>query len=115
MESIPKILQALRGEMKTRGLSAYLVPSFDEQLNEYLLPHRKRREFASGFTGSAGDLLVLQESAFLYTDGRYHLQAEKELVDTGIELMPVGRRGALNLTAHVLELSKSENPFVLGG
>jgi Xaa-Pro aminopeptidase len=114
MTSIPKILSNLRKSMETHGVDAYLVPSFDEHLNEYLLPHRKRREFASGFTGSAGDLLVLKNGAFLYTDGRYHLQAEAELLDTGITLMPVGRKEAKVLTVHVAELAAAAPGFVLG-
>lgn len=80
-------LQALREEMEKRNLAAYIVPTEDFHGSEYVGAHFKAREYLSGFTGSAGTLLVLKESAALWTDGRYFLQAEAQLKDSGITLM----------------------------
>jgi len=99
MSSIPERLEQLRAEMRKLGLTHYLVPSADENINEYLPPWRLRRQWASGFTGSAGDLLVglADEDTWLFTDGRYHLQAEIELKGTGISLQKVGSEGGVSL------------------
>lgn len=114
MASAAAILGGLRSAMAESSLDGYLVPGSDEHLNEYLPPGRKRREFVSGFTGSAGDLLILAGSAILYTDGRYHLQAGHELLGSGIDLMPVGRPEAKPLSAHLADLAKADVPFRLG-
>ena len=100
--------------MRTRGLQAYLIPSSDEHLNEYVPLWGARREFCSGFSGSAGDLLVLPDKAFLYTDSRYHLQAEKELEGTDIDLMAVGQPGVPHLRAHLKELGRDCDGLKLG-
>lgn len=84
-------LQALRGEMRKKNLSAYIVPTEDFHCSEYVGDYFKAREYMSGFTGSAGTLLVMQEGAFLWTDGRYFLQAQDQLVGSGIELMKSGQ------------------------
>lgn len=83
-------LQALRGEMRKKNLSAYIVPTGDFHCSEYVGDYFKAREYLSGFTGSAGTLLVMQERALLWTDGRYFLQAEDQLAGSGIELMKSG-------------------------
>lgn len=90
-------LQALRGEMKRRHLAAYIVPTADFHGSEYVGEHFKVREFLSGFTGSAGTLLVMPDMAALWTDGRYFLQAGRELADSGIELMKSGQPGVPTL------------------
>lgn len=84
-------LQALRGEMRKKNLSAYIVPTEDFHCSEYVGDYFKAREYMSGFTGSAGTLLVMQEGAFLWTDGRYFLQAQDQLAGSGIELMKSGQ------------------------
>ncbi len=83
-------LQALREKMARRKLAAYIVPTEDFHGSEYVGEHFKAREYLSGFTGSAGTLLILKESAALWTDGRYFLQAEKQLAGSGITLMKSG-------------------------
>jgi Xaa-Pro aminopeptidase len=74
-------LSLLREELVAAGLHALVVPSGDAHLGEYVHPCYERRAFISGFTGSAGTVLVTREEALLWTDGRYFLQAEKELSD----------------------------------
>lgn len=80
-------LQALRRELMAAGVQAVLVPSSDPHLSEYLPAHWQTRAWFSGFTGSAGTLVVAQERAALFTDSRYWEQAERELAQTGVELV----------------------------
>lgn len=79
--------------MKERGIFACIVPTDDFHGSEYVSAHFKLREYLSGFTGSAGTLLVTLDGVFLWTDGRYFLQAERELSGSGIELMKMGEKG----------------------
>lgn len=88
--TITERLQSLREEMTKRNLAAYIVPTEDFHGSEYVGAYFKAREYLSGFTGSAGTLLVLKESAALWTDGRYFLQAREELKGSGIALMESG-------------------------
>ena len=72
-------LAALRKEMKAAGdLAAYIVPSEDPHMSEYPPDCCARRMYISGFTGSAGTVVVTQEQALLWTDGRYYLQARSD-------------------------------------
>ena len=80
-------LAALCREMKAEGIDAYIIPTTDYHGSEYVNEYFKCREFVSGFTGSAGTLLVTDNWAGLWTDGRYFLQAEEQLCGSGIELM----------------------------
>jgi Xaa-Pro aminopeptidase len=84
---------ALRALMKKHRLHAYLVPSADAHLSEYVPTFWRRREWLSGFTGSAGDIVVTHNQAALWTDGRYFLQAERQLRGSGIGLMKLGLPG----------------------
>ncbi|HET6913827.1 MAG TPA: aminopeptidase P family protein [Rhodanobacteraceae bacterium] len=84
---IPARLAALRAAMRERGIAFCLVPTADPHLSEYLPARWKVREWLSGFTGSAGTLLVGADFAGLWTDSRYFDQAERELAGGGIELM----------------------------
>lgn len=83
-------ITALRREMKRRGISAYIVLTEDFHGSEYVGAHFKLREYLSGFTGSAGTLVVTENEAALWTDGRYFIQAAAELADSGIDLMKQG-------------------------
>ena len=84
--TIDERLAALRKAMKKYGLDAYLVPSSDPHQSEYVADHWKAREWLSGFTGSAGTLIVTEGHAGLWTDSRYFLQAERELADSEVAL-----------------------------
>ena len=83
-------LSKLRSLMASKKVSAYIVPSSDPHLSEYIPDCWKLREWLSGFTGSAGTLVVAEKSAALWTDSRYFLQAEEELTGSGIELCKMG-------------------------
>ncbi|WP_158797216.1 aminopeptidase P family protein [Pedobacter sp. L105] len=80
-------LKAIREQMKQSGVDAYLIHSADPHMSEYLPAHYKCIEFASGFTGSAGTLVITQDFAGLWTDSRYFSQAENQLKDSGYELV----------------------------
>ncbi len=79
-------IQQFRTLLKQFKLDAFVVPTADPHQTEYVHPHWKAREWLSGFTGSAGSVAILPESAGLWTDGRYFIQAEQELQGTGIAL-----------------------------
>jgi Xaa-Pro aminopeptidase len=72
--------------MTAHNVAAYLVPTADPHLSEYVADHWKTGRWASGFTGSAGTLVLLADQAGLWTDGRYFIQAEQELTGSGIDL-----------------------------
>jgi Xaa-Pro aminopeptidase len=91
--SIPDRIAALRRAMRRRKLDAYIVPSADPHLSEYLPPRWQGRRWLSGFTGSAGTLVVTRDFAGLWTDSRYWVQAESQLACTGIELVKAGAPG----------------------
>ncbi len=80
------MINALRDLMKKTNIDAVIIPTADPHLSEYIPECYKLREYLSGFTGSAGDLVVTMDKSGLWTDGRYYLQAEKELMGSGIEL-----------------------------
>lgn len=88
-----KELVLLREKMKAYGFDAYIVPTSDFHQSEYVHDYFKCREFVSGFTGSAGTLVVTMDDACLWTDGRYFLQAEQQLEGSGIRLMKMGQVG----------------------
>ncbi|WP_162056252.1 aminopeptidase P family protein [Pontibacter pamirensis] len=82
-------LAAIRSQMKGEGVSVYIIPSADPHISEYLPDRYKCIEFASGFTGSAGTLVITEDFAGLWTDARYFVQAKEQLADTGFELVPL--------------------------
>ncbi len=86
-------LFSIRGQMAMMGLDAFIIPSTDPHMSEYLADHWKFREWVSGFTGSAGTVVILADKAGLWTDSRYFIQAEKELKDSGIDLFKMGLPG----------------------
>ncbi|MDV4150178.1 aminopeptidase P family protein [Clostridium sp. AL.422] len=82
-------LKMLREAMKIENIDYYIIPTSDSHQSEYVAEYFKGREYISGFTGSAGTLLVGLEEAYLWTDGRYFIQAEKELEGSEISLMKI--------------------------
>ncbi|MET3218182.1 MULTISPECIES: aminopeptidase P family protein [unclassified Burkholderia] len=84
---VPARLALLRGAMARENLAAYLVPSADPHLSEYLPERWQARRWLSGFTGSVGTLVVTAEFAGLWVDSRYWVQADAELAGTGVQLM----------------------------
>ncbi|NNF99512.1 MAG: aminopeptidase P family protein [Desulfobacteraceae bacterium] len=83
-------ITALRNEMNAQGLGAYIITGTDPHMSETVAAYWRSREFISGFTGSAGTVVVTADNAGLWTDSRYFIQAEKQLAGTGIELFRQG-------------------------
>ncbi len=102
----------LQEEMKKEGIDYYLIPTDDFHGSEYVGDYFKCREFMSGFTGSAGNLLVSADRADLWTDGRYFLQATDQLDGTDICLRRMGDPGVPTLWEYLYEQLK--NGGVLG-
>lgn len=84
-------VEALRGQMAAEGVDACLVPSSDAHMGEYVGEHWKSRRWITGFTGSAGTAVITRGDAGLWTDGRYYIQAEKQLEGSGIRLFRAGQ------------------------
>lgn len=93
----------LREKMKQAGLDMYIVPTSDPHCSEYVPDSYKTREFISGFTGSAGTVIVTLEGAGLWTDGRYFIQAAKQLEGSGITLYKMGEAGVPTMKEFVKE------------
>ncbi len=110
--NIPERLQALRSVMAARKIDAYIIPTADFHQSEYVGEHFKSRAFITGFTGSAGTALVTMDRAYLWTDGRYFIQAAQELEGTTVELMKQGEPDVPTL-AQFLEQNLPQNA-VLG-
>lgn len=83
-------IEALRLQMKKAGITATIIPQTDPHQGEYLASHFQVRRFLSGFTGSAGTLVVTPSEALLWTDSRYFIQGAAQLEGTGIKLMKEG-------------------------
>ncbi len=100
-------LTDLRSRLTQHQLDAYLIPSADEHLNEYLPEARQRRDWASGFTGSAGDFLLGREQAWLFVDSRYHEQAEQQVDTRQIQVVKLGLEGEKTLEETLQTLGKA--------
>lgn len=85
-QTVKERIHALRMTFLPNYVSAFIIPSTDPHLSEYVAPHWKSREWISGFTGSAGTVVVLRDKAGLWTDSRYFLQAAEQLEGSGITL-----------------------------
>lgn len=105
----------LRTRMQQAGIDAYIIPTTDFHGSEYVNDYFKCRKFLSGFTGSAGTVVVTQEEAYLWTDGRYFLQATDQLKDTGIGLMKMGQPGVPTIDAYLKEKLTPENTIGFDG
>ena len=93
MQGIKERISALRAGMEENGLAAYVIPSSDPHMGEYVPEFWQARKYFSGFTGSAGTLVALRGRCGLWTDGRYFIQAERQLAGSGIELFRMGIKG----------------------
>ena len=90
---IPERLTTLREEMKRRSIDIYVVPTADFHESEYVGEHFKARKFITGFTGSAGTAVITLKEAGLWTDGRYFVQAEKQLEGSTVTLYRMAEEG----------------------
>lgn len=100
-EEIRKRIEALRNDMKQAGIHMTLMVSTDPHVSEYIDAHYKVTEYFSGCTSDNVVLIVEEDSARLWTDGRYFISAAMELQDTGIGLMKMGEEGVPTLKAYL--------------
>lgn len=100
-KEIQERIHMLRLAMKENSVDAYIVPTTDFHGSEYVNEYFKCREYLSGFTGSAGTLLVTEKFAGLWTDGRYFLQAEAQLAGSEIELMRQREEGVPTIAEYL--------------
>ena len=113
-------LSAVIQQMADAKVDAYLVPSSDAHLNEYLPAYQRRRAAISGFTGSAGDVLLCPSQSHIFVDSRYHLQAEQAVDAAHFRVHKVGLADAHTLTSWLTEMEQQQgavrigfDPFVL--
>lgn len=99
-------LSKVRDIMKSEGVDIYVVVTGDYHISEYAGDYFKEREFITGFTGSAGTAVITQDDARLFTDGRYFVQAEKQIEGTGFSLMRVGAPGVMNVAQYCESIVK---------
>lgn len=107
MTIIEKLVK-LRTLMKERNMDAYIIPTSDFHETEYVGEHFKARAYMSGFTGSQGTMIVCQDRAALWTDGRYFIQAEDQLNGTTIDLMKQGEDGVPTMEEYLKKNLKNE-------
>lgn len=101
-----KELTLLREAMRRHGMDVYLIPTGDSHGSEYVGDHFKARAYVSGFTGSAGTLVVTMDDAGLWTDGRYFLQAGQQLEGSGIRLFRMGEKGVPKVLDYLRDVLK---------
>ncbi|HKA55723.1 MAG TPA: aminopeptidase P family protein [Candidatus Binatia bacterium] len=113
-------LAALCRRLAEAQVDAYLVPSADTHLNEYVPAYQRRRAASSGFTGSAGDALISPAGSHLFVDSRYHVQAEHEVDPTLFRVHKLGLAGEYSLAEWLTEMERQRgslrvgfDPFVL--
>lgn len=104
--NIKERVEALRSLMKQNGMDAYIIPSSDPHQSEYVAEHWKARAWISGFTGSAGTVVITMNDGGLWTDGRYFIQAEKQLKGSGIRLFKMAQPGVPTYTEWLLDTLK---------
>lgn len=119
-ERVAHRVAALCQRLAEAAVDAYLVPSADTHLNEYVPAYQRRRTAISGFTGSAGDVLICPTRSHLFVDSRYHIQAEQEVDPKLFRVHKVGLAGEYTLTDWLTEMERQQgrlrvgfDPFVL--
>lgn len=112
---IRKRIDEVRNIMKKNSTDLYIVFTGDYHLSEYAGDYFGEREFLSGFTGSAGTLVIGMDKAALFTDGRYFVQAELQLKGTGIELMRIGVKDVPELTEYCIQNTPANGSIAVDG
>lgn len=108
-ETIAKRIEALRADMKANSIAATIIPQTDPHQSEYLGAHWQLRRWLSGFTGSAGSLVVTADKAYVWADSRYWIQARRQLEGTPIGVMEEGKPDVPGIAAFLAEnLSRGE-------
>ncbi len=109
------ILEKFQELMIKNNIDAYIVPTSDYHNSEYVSDYFKGRAYLSGFTGSAGTLLILKKAAYLWTDGRYYIQAAKQIEGRPITLMKQGQPNVPTIAEFLNENLKDKNVLAFDG
>lgn len=112
---IKERLIQVRNIMKNSKINLYVVPTGDYHISEYAGDYFKEREFITGFTGSAGTAVISMEEAVIFTDGRYYVQAEKQLAGSTIRLMRMGSEGVPTLVEYCRSMLKKNEKIGFDG
>lgn len=113
--TVPERIAKLRELMKENGVDYYLISTGDYHQSEYISDYFKTREFISGFTGSAGIVVISENEAGLWTDGRYFVQAEHELKGSGIQLFRMQEEGVPTVKAYLAQHAKQGEVIAFDG
>lgn len=108
-------VEQLRKLMEGKGIDAYIIPSADYHQSEYVGEFFKSRQYISGFTGSAGIVIVTKNEAILWTDGRYFIQAEQQLENSGIKLFKMGEEGVPTTDEYLVQNMKDNSTLGFDG
>lgn len=108
-------IERLRALMEERGIDAYVVPSSDNHQSEYVGEYFMARKFITGFTGSAGTAVIAKDSAGLWTDGRYFIQAETQLAGSGVTLYRMGQPGVPTILEYLTEILPEGGTLAFNG
>lgn len=100
---IKERIENLRNILNEKEIYAYIIPSSDYHQSEYVSDYFKSREFMSGFTGSAGTLIVTQDEAGLWVDGRYFIQAEEQIKGSNIKLFKMGEENVPTIEEYLID------------
>lgn len=113
--NVDERISSLRNLMRERGIDAFIVPSDDNHGSEYVSEYFRTRQWISGFTGSAGTVVITLEEAHLWTDGRYFLQGAKEIEGTSYVLEKLGEPGVKNHVEWLRDNLKSGSTVAFNG
>lgn len=108
------MLKEFQQLLKDKNIQFYIIPTDDDHQSETVGDYYQARAYLSGFTGSAGTLLVMQDEAYLWTDGRYFIQAAKELYE-GITLMKSGQKGVPTLLEFLKDHVQKQDTIAFDG
>ena len=108
-------IASLRLAMKQNKVSAYIIPSQDPHMSEYVTEHFKARQYFSGFTGSAGTLVVTEKGSGLWTDGRYFIQAEHQLSGSEVQLFKMGQKDVPTYIEYIVRELEDEQTVAIDG
>ena len=101
MNAVAERIEELRVLMKEKNMDAYVVPTADFHQSEYVGEHFKARKFITGFSGSAGTAVITLDAAELWVDGRYFIQAAKQIEGSGVHMMKMGEPGVPTLEEYL--------------
>ncbi len=109
-----ELIEIFIQKMISENIDAYIIPTSDYHMSEYIADHFKIRQFLTGFTGSAGTLVITKEKGYLWTDGRYFIQAENQIKNKPIELMKIGTENTPTVNEFLINYFQKEENVTLG-